>query len=134
MISKLFSSSVEIQGNLIYSKNVSSEIEVSQEQTKDTFSEKWIQFEEGKKKDEVYEFQKDWFLKLYGFNSEKQLQEYLSDKQTILDAGCGLGYKAAWFAALAPMQLLLVLIFLKQQSSRLKIIKIYLIYIFINLI
>ena len=62
MITKLFSSSVEIQGNLIYSKNVSSEIEVSQEQTKDTFSEKWIQFEEGKKKDEVYEFQKDWFL------------------------------------------------------------------------
>tara|TARA_X000000950_G_scaffold159005_1_gene194789 strand:+ start:2520 stop:2657 length:138 start_codon:yes stop_codon:yes gene_type:complete len=45
MISKLFSSSVEIQGNLIYSKNVSLEIEVSQEQTKDTFSEKWTQFE-----------------------------------------------------------------------------------------
>lgn len=102
MISKLFSSSVEIKGNLIYSKDVSSEIEVAQEQTKDTFSEKWTQFEEGKKKDEVYQFQKDWFLKLYGFNSEKQLKEYLSNKQTILDAGCGLGYKAAWFAALAP--------------------------------
>lgn len=102
MISKLFSSSVEIQGNLIYSKNVSSEIEIAQEQTKDTFSEKWTQFEEGKKKEEVYQFQKNWFLKLYGFNSEKQLKEYLSNKKTILDAGCGLGYKAAWFAALAP--------------------------------
>ena len=77
MISKLFSSNVEIQGNLIFSNNVSSEIEVAQEQTKDTFSEKWVQFEEGKKKDEVYKFQKEWFLKLYGFNSEKQLKEYL---------------------------------------------------------
>lgn len=102
MISKLFSSRQEIQGNLIYSNNISSEIEVAQKQTKDTFSEKWTQFEEGKKKDEVYQFQKEWFLKLYGFNSEKQLKEYLSNKKTILDAGCGLGYKAAWFAALAP--------------------------------
>jgi len=102
MISKLFIPNVEIKGNLIFSNDVSSEIEVAQEQTKDTFSEKWVQFEEGKKKDEVYKFQKDWFLKLYGFNSEKELKQFLSNKNTILDAGCGLGYKAAWLATLAP--------------------------------
>ena len=97
----IFKFEVELKNNLIIKKDPLIK-DKNQKQTQDVFSEKWIQFEEGKKKDEVYKFQKDWFLKLYGFNSEKQLQEYLSDKQTILDAGCGLGYKAAWFSELAP--------------------------------
>jgi SAM-dependent methyltransferase len=50
----------------------------------------------------LYESQFEWFLQLYGFGDEQDLQEYLSDKSVILDAGCGLGYKAAWFARLAP--------------------------------
>ena len=50
----------------------------------------------------MYSFQKEWFLELYGFDSEESLKQFLSSKNTIIDTGCGLGYKAAWFAELAP--------------------------------
>jgi len=30
------------------------------------------------------------------------LREYLAGCDVVIDAGCGLGYKAAWFARLAP--------------------------------
>jgi SAM-dependent methyltransferase len=46
-------------------------------------------------------------LTLYGFASVSALKEYLSRKHVILDAGCGLGYKAAWFAELAPHALVI---------------------------
>ena len=35
------------------------------------------------------------------------LAAFLSDKAVIYDAGCGLGYKAAWFAKLAPNSLVI---------------------------
>ena len=35
-------------------------------------------------------------------NLELILKEALLNQKTILDAGCGLGYKAAWFANLSP--------------------------------
>ena len=35
------------------------------------------------------------------------MRDFLADKQTIFDAGCGLGYKAAWFAELAPHALVI---------------------------
>jgi SAM-dependent methyltransferase len=57
--------------------------------------------------DKLYEFQYEWFLSLYGFETEDKLAEYLSTKKTIIDTGCGLGYKAAWFAKLAPHALVL---------------------------
>jgi len=41
-------------------------------------------------------------LKLYGFETEADLRKYLVGKPFIVDAGCGLGYKAAWLAKLAP--------------------------------
>ena len=39
---------------------------------------------------------------MYGFKDENHLAEHLQRFEYILDAGCGLGYKAAWFAKLAP--------------------------------
>lgn len=41
--------------------------------------------------------QKEWYLQLYEFANEKALSEYLQTKHVIYDAGCGLGYKTAWF-------------------------------------
>lgn len=74
----------------------------NQQQTNQTFSEKWKIVEKQKKEGEyVFEsFQKKWFLELYGFKDEKELAHFLSGK-IILDAGCGLGYKSKWLATLA---------------------------------
>ena len=98
----LFEEEIEIENNLIFLKSQVNTVQKNQIQTKDTFSEKWENFEKGNKKEEVYFFQREWFLDLYGFSTEQALKEFLSDKKTIVDCGCGLGYKAAWFAELAP--------------------------------
>ncbi|MBT7951457.1 MAG: class I SAM-dependent methyltransferase [Gammaproteobacteria bacterium] len=72
--------------------------------TNDAFSEKWKAFsrEQIEDQEKLFEFQKEWFLELYGYESEVALEEHLGNCEVILDAGCGLGYKAAWFAKLAP--------------------------------
>ena len=101
-VDSLFDSPIQIEENQIFLSSNKEEHRKKQLQTKDTFSEKWGQFEQGKEKEEVYSFQREWFLKLYGFDSQEDLKNYLSTKKTIIDTGCGLGYKAAWFASLAP--------------------------------
>ena len=58
--------------------------------------------EEISEQEKLFKFQREWFLDLYGFNDERHLAEHLRNFKYILDAGCGLGYKAAWFASLAP--------------------------------
>ena len=50
---------------------------------------------------------KKWFNTLYGFNGAKDLKNFLHNKKIILDAGCGLGYKSAWFANLAPESIII---------------------------
>ena len=97
----LFKNEINLSNNLIVKDGLIIK-DKDQKQTQDTFSEKWIQVEKEEKKDEVYSFQKEWFLKLYGFSSQEDLKKYLLDKEIILDAGCGLGFKAAWLAELAP--------------------------------
>ena len=79
-------------------------IENKQSLTNDAFSEKWINYskEEIAEQEKLFEFQKRWFLDLYGFDNENSLARHLSKFEWILDTGCGLGYKAAWFASLAP--------------------------------
>ena len=76
----------------------------NQAQTNKAFSRKWEDFkqEELREQEKAFEFQKSWYLKLYGFQSEEQLSDYLSTKPVILDAGTGLGYKAKWFSELSP--------------------------------
>jgi SAM-dependent methyltransferase len=72
-------------------------------QTKAAFGDKWGSLEQDAEDREGWKaFQYDWYLKCYGFGSEGELAEFLHSRKIILDAGCGPGYKAAWFARLAP--------------------------------
>jgi SAM-dependent methyltransferase len=101
-INKLFNTDIKIEGNFITLQINENTLENNQDQTKEIFSEKWVEADDYKNIDKLYEFQIDWFLSLYGFSSEDDLRKYLLDKKVIIDTGCGLGYKAAWFAKLAP--------------------------------
>lgn len=74
----------------------------NQDQTTEVFSEKWVKYDDSGEQDALYAFQRKWYLALYGFGTEAALRAFLADKAVIFDAGCGLGYKAAWFAELAP--------------------------------
>ena len=98
----LFEQEIVLEGNLISKKNSAEENATNQNQTKDIFSDKWKEVEKYEDVDSMYKFQFEWFLKLYGFETEEILKSYLATKNTIIDTGCGLGYKAAWFAKLAP--------------------------------
>lgn len=74
----------------------------NQQQTNEVFTEKWGRYHTSDEQEKLYAFQLNWYLKLYGFDSEAALAQHLRKACIILDAGCGLGYKAAWFARLAP--------------------------------
>lgn len=77
----------------------------NQAQTNEVFSEKWEKYEKSDEKERLYAMQRRWYLDLYGFATEDALAHFLRSRSVILDAGCGLGYKAAWFAELAPESL-----------------------------
>ena len=71
--------------------------------TNDAFSEKWLTLEQDPEDTEGWkQFQYQWYLRCYGYESEEEFAAYLRSRTVILDAGCGPGYKAAWFARLAP--------------------------------
>jgi SAM-dependent methyltransferase len=91
---------IEIQGNFIAQRDGSDA--ANQQQTNDAFTEKWSRYGESAEQEKLYAFQLKWYLRLYGFESESALKDYLGSVRLIVDAGCGLGYKAAWFARLAP--------------------------------
>ena len=101
-LQQLFKLPVTVKDNFIYLSSQDDSTETNQQQTQDIFSDKWVEADEYKNIDKLYEFQYVWFLSLYGFENEEKLAEYLASKNTIIDTGCGLGYKAAWFARLAP--------------------------------
>jgi SAM-dependent methyltransferase len=97
---------IEISDVLISSDDSSAE---NQSQTNFVFSEKWIKFSEEDKgtQERAFEFQKRWYLDLYNFSNEQELQNFLRHQDIVLDAGCGLGYKAKWFADLCPETLVI---------------------------
>lgn len=102
-LQELFHKPIHLESNLIkFDSENKDDLATNQDQTKDIFSDKWTEVNKDEKVSELYTFQFDWFLKLYGFKNEEELAAYLSKKQFIIDTGCGLGYKAAWFAKLAP--------------------------------
>jgi ubiquinone/menaquinone biosynthesis C-methylase UbiE len=101
-INQLFSVDVEVFQNKIHYRTNDLVNQKNQDQTKNVFSDKWSEVAKYKQVEKLYEFQFEWFLSLYGFDSENSLKDFLSTKKIILDTGCGLGYKAAWFAKLAP--------------------------------
>jgi ubiquinone/menaquinone biosynthesis C-methylase UbiE len=96
-------SEIEVQDGVLVPHNLLEERQ-TQRQTIDVFGEKWTSFSEtDQSAQNIYDdFQKNWFLTLYGFESENELKDYLADKKTILDAGAGLAEKAAWLSNLAP--------------------------------
>ena len=108
MIDKsIFNTDVQFNGNII---NIKQEVSPNnQQQTSEAFSEKWTQYETSNEKNKVYDMQKQWYLKLYGFKSEDCLANFLKTKKYILDAGCGLGYKAKWFADLSPNSIVIAM-------------------------
>ena len=81
----------------------------NQSQTNQAFTNKWDAYskEDIIEQEKLFEFQKEWYLTLYGFSSEADLAFYLKDKHVIIDAGSGLGYKAKWFADLSPASLVI---------------------------
>lgn len=81
--------------------------DAGQSQTNKVFSDKWTRYNKSPEKEGLYKMQKRWYLDLYGFGSEERLAAFLKNKKVIFDAGCGLGYKAAWFAELAPDSLVI---------------------------
>lgn len=104
-LKKVFKNPVVLNENLIVNKS-SSEFE-NQQQTNDSFSEKWVKLDEKSSTTAMEDFQKKWVLDLYGFKTEEGLKDFLSDKNVVVDAGCGLGYKSAWFAELSPNTLVI---------------------------
>jgi len=100
MINNIFNESIKLNNNFIHLKNISADN--NQQHTNDAFSEKWTEYEKTSEKEKLYDMQKEWYLKLYGFENENDLAKFLKTKKYIFDAGCGLGYKAKWFADLAP--------------------------------
>lgn len=101
---KLFTESIaptlRLHGNFASGASVSAH--VNQQQTNDVFTDKWERYDQSDEKERLYEFQRQWYLKLYGFSSETELADHLRQCRVVFDAGCGLGYKAAWFASLSP--------------------------------
>ncbi|WP_051694105.1 class I SAM-dependent methyltransferase [Desulfohalovibrio reitneri] len=75
----------------------------TQDQTAQAFSKKWGQMTHGDADfEKMVANQKEWYLDLYGFSSEDELRSYLRNCGHVLDAGTGMGHKAAWFAELSP--------------------------------
>lgn len=98
----LFKNDISVNENLITIHNPDITRATNQQQTEEIFSDKWTEADEYNGIEKLYTFQYEWFLSLYGFKDETDLAAYLQNKHTIIDTGCGLGYKAAWFAKLAP--------------------------------
>jgi len=98
----IFERPINVKDNYISYVISGKQVDHNQSQTEAIFSNKWIAAHQYDAIEKMYEFQCKWFLNLYGFETEVNLVKYLSDKYLILDTGCGLGYKSAWFATLAP--------------------------------
>lgn len=85
----------------------SSDARVNQESTNQAFSNKWTTFGPISQQSRLALVQKEWFYSLYGFKDDHELSSCLRSRPVIFDAGCGLGYKSAWFAELAPESLVI---------------------------
>lgn len=96
----LFRIPVQFKENIAVIQDSSNDI--NQAQTNESFSEKWVKLDKASNTTVIEEFQKKWLLDLYGFETIQAFKGFLADKHYIIDAGCGLGYKSAWMAELAP--------------------------------
>jgi 2-polyprenyl-3-methyl-5-hydroxy-6-metoxy-1,4-benzoquinol methylase len=70
----------------------------NKEVTFQSFDWKWAKVPDWAKSTEhIY---KTWYLKRYGYETQENLREFLKDKHSILEAGCGLARDSKWFAEL----------------------------------
>lgn len=107
---KIFNENLSFQGNFL--NLMSSNIASNQAQTADVFSEKWTNYAKNvdlEEQQKLWDFQKEWYLKLYGFDSEDDLASFLQQQEIIFDAGCGLGYLSEWFARLSPQSTIIAM-------------------------
>ena len=104
-LESIFAISIDKDRNFFALRSAS--IKKNQQQTNEAFSDKWESYAKSDEKETLYKFQREWYLTLYGFSSEEEFKEHLSGCEVIFDAGCGLGYKAAWLAELAPHALVI---------------------------
>lgn len=100
-----FASPISVDGNFALRTDASHH--ANQQHTNEAFSEKWEKYEQSDEKERLFQYQRDWYLQLYGLGTDAALAAFLASKDVIFDAGCGLGYKAAWFAKLAPHALVI---------------------------
>lgn len=99
-LQNLFDVPVTFTGNIAVINDISEHF--NQNQTNDSFSEKWVKLGNEGNTESCEIFQKKWVLDLYGFETVEGFKSFLKDKKVIIDAGCGIGYKSAWLAELAP--------------------------------
>ncbi len=76
MLKNLINFEFKINGNLIAYENPKIKFK-NQDQIKDVFSEKCEESDKGEQKDYVFNFQREWFLKLYGFSDLEDLKFFL---------------------------------------------------------
>jgi len=105
VLRRLLPASAALQGNHLVLEQRAAAAE--QAQTNAAFTSKWGKYGESAEREKLFEMQRRWYLDLYGFASEAALGQFLRSRAVIFDAGCGLGYKAAWFATLAPQSLVI---------------------------
>lgn len=109
-IESVFREPIKFNGNFVDLIDTISE--ENQAQTSDVFSEKWTSYAENvdaKEQQKLWDFQKQWYLKLYGFKDEQDLAMFLQKQKVIFDAGCGLGYLSEWFATLSPHSVIIAM-------------------------
>src|ERR1700730_12888657 len=71
-----------------------SSVTIDEGATQRSFGAKWAQYRE-EEKDQLAEFQYEWFDERFGFAGESAFAEFLAGKHRILDAGTGPGLCAA---------------------------------------
>jgi 2-polyprenyl-3-methyl-5-hydroxy-6-metoxy-1,4-benzoquinol methylase len=80
-----------------------SSVTVDEGATQRSFGAKWAQYRE-EEKDQLADFQYEWFDERFGFDGERALADFLADKRRVLDAGTGPGLCAARCARLSEAQ------------------------------
>ncbi len=107
MINDIFRTDIILKNNLIEIPEIEEPDSMRQSQTKAVFTNKWAEYDRIKDKEASEKQGKERYLNLYGFETEEELAIFLKDKEFILDAGSGAGYKTAWLAELSPDSLVL---------------------------
>ena len=72
--------------------------------TEDAFSAKWRAHHKNHQEKDWIDFQQKWFLERYGWKSLKQFNEFLKNKNFILDAGTGIGNSAKMLSSNSESQ------------------------------